>query len=125
MRLESAHGLLAEYCGGKRPDDFVFTAPFGVALRNRNWRRRSFNPAMTIRLLEEYSELTRLTPHDLRHTAASLAISAGAGKPWARRFHRDRDRDGPKSPVDKGKKRVGPVGLEPTTRGLKVRCSAN
>jgi integrase len=69
--------MLAEHCEGKRPDDFVFTAPAGGALRNRNWRRRSFNPAMD-RLLEIYPELTRLTPHDLRHTAASLAISAGA-----------------------------------------------
>jgi hypothetical protein len=29
-------------------------------------------------LLEIYPEVTRSTPHDLRHTAASLAISAGA-----------------------------------------------
>lgn len=29
-------------------------------------------------LLDAYPELERLTPHDLRHTAASLAISAGA-----------------------------------------------
>lgn len=43
----------------------------------KNHSRRSFNPAMD-RLLEIYPELTRLTPHDLRHTAASLAISAGA-----------------------------------------------
>jgi hypothetical protein len=28
-------------------------------------------------------------------------------------------------PSDLGVSRVGPVGLEPTTRGLKVRCSAN
>jgi integrase len=55
--------MLAQHCEGKAGDDFVFTAPQGGALRNRNWRRRSFEP---------------LTPHDLRHTAASLAISAGA-----------------------------------------------
>ena len=29
-------------------------------------------------LLDAYPDLERLTPHDLRHTAASLAISAGA-----------------------------------------------
>jgi integrase len=69
--------MLAAHCEGKRGDDFVFTAPAGGALRNRNWRRRSFQPAMT-QLLEEYPQLTRMTPHDLRHTAASLAISAGA-----------------------------------------------
>ncbi len=26
---------------------------------------------------------------------------------------------------EQGEKRVGPVGLEPTTHGLKVRCSTN
>lgn len=31
-----------------------------------------------VQLLDAYPELERLTPHDLRHTAASLAISAGA-----------------------------------------------
>jgi integrase len=69
--------MLAEHCEGKAGDDFVFTAPQGGALRNRNWRRRSFEPAMA-QLLDAYPDLERLTPHDLRHTAASLAISAGA-----------------------------------------------
>ncbi len=69
--------MLARRCEGKRPDDLVFTAPAGGALNNRNWTRRNFEPAMT-QLLEIYPDLTRLTPHDLRHTAASLAISAGA-----------------------------------------------
>jgi integrase len=69
--------MLAEHCEGKRSDEFVFTAPLGGALRNRNWRRRSFEPAMAL-LLDAYPDLERLTPHDLRHTAASLAISAGA-----------------------------------------------
>lgn len=69
--------MLAQHCEGKAGDDFVFTAPQGGALRNRNWRRRSFAPAMA-QLLDAYPDLERLTPHDLRHTAASLAISAGA-----------------------------------------------
>ena len=69
--------MLAAQCEGKPGSGFVFTAPMGGALRNRNWRRRSFDPAMT-ELLEIYPTLTRLTIHDLRHTAASLAISAGA-----------------------------------------------
>jgi integrase len=69
--------MLAGHCEGKAGDGFVFTAPQGGALRNRNWRRRSFEPAM-VQLLDAYPELERLTPHDLRHTAASLAISAGA-----------------------------------------------
>ncbi|SDY90088.1 Phage integrase family protein [Modestobacter sp. DSM 44400] len=38
----------------------------------RNWRRRVFDPALKVAGLGE------LTPHELRHTAASLAIAAGA-----------------------------------------------
>ncbi|WBU36707.1 site-specific integrase [Homoserinibacter sp. YIM 151385] len=68
---------LAELCVGKGPKHFVFTAPMGGALRNRNWRARTFDPALK-QLLDEYPSLDPLTPHDLRHTAASLAISAGA-----------------------------------------------
>jgi integrase len=41
-------------------------------LRERNFRRRSFDRAVRAAGLEP------LTPHDLRHTAVSLAISAGA-----------------------------------------------
>ena len=93
----------------------------------------------------------RVTPHDLRHTAASLAISAGAIVKAVQRmlghasaamtldtyadlFDDDLDavsialsRTGiPVERRDRGAAaRVGPVGLEPTTRGLKVRCSAN
>lgn len=70
-------GMLAAHCEGKRASDFVFTAPAGGALRNKNWRARKFEPAMA-QMLELYPDLIRLTPHDLRHTAASLAISAGA-----------------------------------------------
>lgn len=69
--------LLEARSAGKKSTDFVFTAPAGGALRNHNWRRRRFEPAMT-EFLEVYPDAVRLTPHDLRHTAASLAISAGA-----------------------------------------------
>ena len=41
-------------------------------LRNSNFRPRFFDPAA------ERCGLAGLTPHDLRHTAASLAIQAGA-----------------------------------------------
>ena len=68
---------LAVRCHGKAPDDLVFTAPAGGPLRNRNWSRRTFSPAMK-KLMAAHPSLPRLTPHDLRHTAASLAISAGA-----------------------------------------------
>lgn len=59
-------------CAGKCPDDLVFTAPEGGPLRMRNWRSRVFDPACRAAGLRD------LRPHDLRHTAASLAIGAGA-----------------------------------------------
>ncbi len=37
-----------------------------------NWRRRVFDPAL------QAAGLGELTPHELRHTAASLAVAAGA-----------------------------------------------
>jgi integrase len=50
----------------------VFTSPDGHALRLRNWRARIFDPAC------QRAQLRGVTPHDLRHTAASLAIQNGA-----------------------------------------------
>ena len=44
----------------------------GGVLRNNNFRRRVFDRAA------ESVGLAGLTPHELRHTAASLAIAAGA-----------------------------------------------
>ena len=57
---------------GKAPDDVVFTTRRGAVLRNLNFRRDVFDAAATAAGLEG------LTPHELRHTAASLAVSAGA-----------------------------------------------
>jgi len=57
------------------PHELLFTAPNGGILRPTNWRARFFNPAV------KAAKLAPLTPHDLRHTAASLFISAGAN-PW-------------------------------------------
>ena len=64
--------VLVDACAGKGPDDYVFTSPSGGPLRLRNWRSRVFDPA-TRRV-----GLVDVTPHDLRHTAASLAIASGA-----------------------------------------------
>lgn len=63
---------IVEQARGRGADDLVFPAPMGGPLRLNNWRRRVFDPAC------ERAGLTNLTPHDLRHTAASLAIAAGA-----------------------------------------------
>lgn len=76
---------LAALMAGKSRDDLVFTAPQGGVLRVSHWRPRVFAPAVK-RLVEESKksehrdavEFPVVTPHDLRHTAASLAISAGA-----------------------------------------------
>jgi integrase len=57
---------------GKDPDELVFTSPQGAPLRNHNFRTRVFAPAA------RSIGVSGLTPHDLRHTAASLAVQAGA-----------------------------------------------
>lgn len=78
---------------GKGRDDLVFTDLRGGVLRNSNWRARVFDKAVTAVQVSVVSQRARelaatgaavtpefptITPHDLRHTAASLAISAGA-----------------------------------------------
>lgn len=63
---------LAVHVSGKEPDDLVFVSPQGMPLRNHNFRRRVFAPAAASIGVPD------LTPHDLRHTAASLAVQAGA-----------------------------------------------
>ena len=54
--------------------ELVFRTVRGQSVRANNWRVREFNAAV------EAAELgiPGLTPHKLRHTAASLAIAAGA-----------------------------------------------
>lgn len=64
---------IAEHIAGKGPDELVFPGPSGflrsarVHDDNRSW----FMAAV------EAANLPRITPHDLRHTAASLAVSTG------------------------------------------------
>src|SRR5271168_3702841 len=68
---------LAALMVGKGRDALVFTGQRGEVLRNSNWRARVFAPAVEICQREDET-FPAITPHDLRHTAASLAISAGA-----------------------------------------------
>ena len=63
---------LAVHLAGKAPDDLVFTAAGGGVLRNRNFRGRYFDRAAAA------IGMPGLTPHEMRHTAASLAIADGA-----------------------------------------------
>lgn len=84
---------LAALMVDKSRDDLVFQDLRGGVLRNSNWRSRVFSPAVKICQREAKEkrakelaasgeattpEFPTITPHDLRHTAASLAISAGA-----------------------------------------------
>lgn len=63
---------LAAVVHGATMDRLVFSAPRGAVLREQNWRRAWWDPAVSA------AGFQGLTPHELRHTAASLAISAGA-----------------------------------------------
>ncbi len=68
---------LAELCEGKRPDDLVFVDPITGAGFVRRPKTSEGETSWYLRALVD-AGVERLTPHDLRHTAASLAISAGA-----------------------------------------------
>jgi integrase len=65
---------LGSMAAGRKADDLLFTAPEGGPLRYANFRSRVFDPAVKAAGLEGMG----ITPHKLRHTAASLAIAAGA-----------------------------------------------
>jgi integrase len=57
---------------GRPPEHLVFVTASDSVLRNRNARRDGFDAAVAAIGVRD------LTPHGLRHTAASLAASAGA-----------------------------------------------
>ncbi|WP_218720757.1 site-specific integrase [Nocardia sp. MH4] len=63
---------LTQRLAGRSADAEVFTSSQGAVLRVRNMRRDWFDAAAKAAGLEG------LTPHELRHTAASLAVSEGA-----------------------------------------------
>jgi integrase len=64
---------LDEVMAGKGRDDLLLPSVDGTVLRGSTWRPRVFNPARD----GLGSEFPKVTPHDLRHTAASLVVSAG------------------------------------------------
>ncbi|BBY13822.1 tyrosine-type recombinase/integrase [Mycobacterium marseillense] len=68
---------LASLMIGKARDHLVFTDLRGGVLRNSNWRTRVFRPAVQ-RCQAVDASFPTITPHDLRHTAASLAVSVRA-----------------------------------------------
>jgi integrase len=63
---------LAKQMVGKGREDLLFSASKGGPLRVSHWRPRVFNPAR-----DSLKDFPKVTPNDLRHTAASLAVSAG------------------------------------------------
>jgi integrase len=69
----------------KTQDDLLFTSPTVEAIRLGNWRRRVWDPAVVA------AGLVGPTPHDLRHTAASLTIASGASVKHVQRMlgHKD------------------------------------
>src|SRR6201995_3929779 len=68
---------LAALMTDKARDDLVYTDLRGGVLRNSNWRARVFRPAVE-RCQALDDTFPAITPHDLRHTAASLAVSVRA-----------------------------------------------
>jgi integrase len=63
---------LARHVAGKEPGGLLFTGEKGGALRAQVFQRSVFAAAA------ERLDLQGLHPHELRHTAASLAIASGA-----------------------------------------------
>lgn len=63
---------LSRLCVGKAPGDLIFPAPDGGYLPRPRSGSGWFAAAL------RRSGLPQITPHDLRHTCASLAVSAGA-----------------------------------------------
>lgn len=66
-------GKLRGRLEGKARDDLLFPTPRGKAMRSNNFKRRDYDPGTAAAGLP-----SGLWVHDLRHTAASLSIHAGA-----------------------------------------------
>lgn len=66
-----AFEILDRNSKGKHRNDLIFVAPRGGQIERTNYRRMFVKAA-------ERANLVGLTPHDMRHTAVSWAIAAGA-----------------------------------------------
>lgn len=71
---------LREQCRGKGPDDLVFTRPNGERIieQSADVIAKKDNAYRWYGRALKMSGCPRLTIHDLRHTAASIAVSSGA-----------------------------------------------
>lgn len=79
---------LEDQIAGKGPDDLVFTGTKGAVMRTSTFRRSALTPAaIRLGLATDSGKRTAkdevvwtdvFHPHELRHTAASLAIASGA-----------------------------------------------
>ncbi|WP_323960257.1 tyrosine-type recombinase/integrase [Arthrobacter sp. JZ12] len=68
---------VAELVSTRSPGQRLFSSPQGSVMRNNTWTRRHYARAIAT-VTEADPTFPRPTFHDLRHTAVSLAISAGA-----------------------------------------------
>lgn len=68
---------LADRAAQAEPPATIFQGADGGVVRAGNFRSRVFNAAVA-RCMKEDLTFPRITIHDLRHTAASLAVAAGA-----------------------------------------------
>ena len=69
---------LARTCAGKGREDLVWPSPRGGYISGPSLWKTSWLAVAVARCQKADPTFPRVTPHDLRHTAASLAISAGA-----------------------------------------------
>ena len=71
--VEELHGLVDRWSIERKPDAWLFAAPQGGPLREANWMRSVRWVAATKAI-----GMQGLRVHDLRHTAASVWLGAGA-----------------------------------------------
>lgn len=74
---KSVAALMEDHLERSHLGGLVFTSPKGVALRSSNFARRIFHPAVE-RCQAVDPSFPSIVFHDLRRTAVTLAISAGA-----------------------------------------------